>query len=182
MPKYFLAVLPPKSISNEIVDFQKELERKFGCVHAQKAPPHITVVPPFDCSEEKLELFVTNIVGFLNDKSTIDTNIHLDSFQRFESRTLFVDVAKNEKFETFCKDLKTLFNRQRIMKKRVEKHYFVPHITLANKDIKKRDFKTAWTELKNREYQRSFTLTNLNVLELVKDNWFVKRNISTKVI
>jgi 2'-5' RNA ligase len=171
MPKYFIAILPPISISNEIIEFQKEIELHFGAVHAQKAPPHITAIPPFSCTIEKLEEFKKTLLPFLADKSLDNVIIHLDNFQRFESRTLFIDIAKNEKFEKFCKELKLFFNSQKIIKQRIEKHYFVPHITLANKDIKKRDFKLVWEHFKNREYQRNFSLESLAVLELVDGKW-----------
>ncbi len=174
MPKYFIVVIPPVEISTEIIGLQKEIEVKFGSVHAQKAPPHITIIPPFDCELKKLEEFIKNITHFLSNKLTIDIKVILDNIQRFESRTLFVDVAKNEVFEKLCKELKLLFNQQKLIKQRIEKHYFAPHITLANKDIKKRDFKLLWEDFKTREYQRNFALDTITVLELNNGNWIIK--------
>jgi len=178
MPKYLLTVLPPLTISQEIIELQKEIEARFGSVHAQKIPPHITVIPPFRCEEDALHRFIVKLIIFLNDRLTINLSVILENFQRFESRTLFVDVARNDALENFCKELKLLFNQQKIIKQRVEKHSFVPHITLANKDIKKREFKTAWENFKNREYRRSFTVERLTVLELVEQNWEVKTVIT----
>lgn len=178
MRKYFLAVVPPVHISTEIIAFQKNIEQLFGATHAQKVPPHITIIPPFDCAENKLIDFTEKIVSFLNNKSTVDITLYLDNFQRFESRTLFVDVAKNEPFEKLCKELKLLFNQQKITKSRVEKHYFIPHITLANKDIKKRDFKLLWEDFKERTYQRNFELDCLVVLELKDGVWIIKEHLS----
>lgn len=110
----------------------------------------------------------------------VDSIIELDNFQRFESRTLFVDVAKNEAFEGFCKALKLLFNQQKIIKQRAEKHYFVPHITLANKDITKRDFKKAWEIFKDRVYQRGFTLKEISILELKGGVWKLVDSIAAQ--
>lgn len=180
MPKYFIAVLPPELISIEIKSYQKEVEKDFAAVHAQKAPPHITVIPPFDCSLEKIKEFSSNLKLYFNNKSTIDIHIKLDNFQRFESRTLFVDVAKNVSFEKLCKELKMLFNQQKIMKQRIEKHYFIPHITLANKDIKKRNFKVAWLDFKNRTYERVFKLEYMSVLELKDGKWELHKTIKLK--
>ncbi|MFT7084533.1 MAG: 2'-5' RNA ligase [Vicingaceae bacterium] len=178
MPKYFLAVLPPLVLSEEIIGFQKEIENRFGSIHAQKTPPHITVIPPFDCESEKMDNFIEKTTTFLNDISIVDVDIRLENFQRFESRTLFVDVAKNEVFEKLCKELKLLFNLQKIIKQRMEKHYFIPHVTIANKDIKKREFKAAWEDFKEREYQRNFKLKSFAILELVEKKWEVKTEIT----
>ncbi|MFT5665844.1 MAG: 2'-5' RNA ligase [Vicingaceae bacterium] len=178
MPKYFFAILPSTIILNEIIDFQKEIEASFGSVHAQKTPPHVTIIPPFHCEEEQLQDFIEKISLFLNDTSIINLKIHLVNFQRFEGRTLFIDIAKNESFEKLCKGLKLLFNQQKIIKQRVEKHFFIPHITIANKDIKKRDFKVAWEDFKARKYQRSFGLESLAVLELIEKKWEVKTTVA----
>jgi len=178
VPKYFFAVLPTTTILNEIIAFQREIEANFGSVHAQKTPPHITIIPPFDCGEEKLWDFTEKTSLFLADKSIIDLKIYLDNFQCFDGRTLFIDVAKNEPFEKLCKELKLLFNQQKITKQRVEKHFFIPHITIANKDIKKRDFRIASEDFKKRNYQRSFDLKTLAVLELVEEKWVVKTTIT----
>lgn len=177
MNKYFLAVLPPDQISPEIVSFQKEIESAFGAIHAQKTPPHITIIPPFECEPEKLTELISVFALFLKEKPIADVTIELNNFQRFESRTLFVDVAKNDRFEKLCKELKLLFSKQKIIKQRIEKHYFIPHITIANKDIKKRDFKVAWEVFKERGYQRSFKLKYLVLLELVVGKWEVKAAI-----
>jgi len=181
MPKYFLALIPPASISNEIIAFQKEIEAQFGAIHAQKAPPHITVIPPFNCEQEKLNSFIIELKGFLMSSHYSDITIALDNFQRFESLTLFVDVAKNEAFEKFCKAVKLLFKQQKIIKQRVEKHYFIPHITIANKDIKKRDFKQAWEVFKERSYRQSFRLSELYVLELKNGTWGISNCINMPV-
>jgi len=180
VPKYFFAVLPTTPIVNEIIAFQKEIETSFGSIHAQKTPPHVTIIPPFNCGEGKLRDLIEKTSLFLNNISIIDLKIYLDNFQRFEGRTLFIDVAKNEPFENLCKELKLLFNQQKIIKQRVEKHFFIPHITIANKDIKKRDFRMAWEDFKKRNYQRGFNLETLTVLELVEEKWMVKTTITFK--
>ena len=178
MPKYFFAILPPTAIEGEIISFQKEIGERFGAVHAQKTPPHITVIPPFHCEKERLNKFAENLKDYYKSNPTPNIHITLENFQKFESRTLFVDVAKNNRFESWCKQLKLLFNQEKIIKQRVEKHFFVPHITIANKDLKKRDFKTAWKELKERKYLRSFELNKLIVLELQSQKWIQIINIT----
>ena len=177
MPRYLLCIIPPPTINSEIIGFQQEIENDFGAIHAQNAPPHITIIPPFDCTSEKLEQFKLTLKDYLKSRETQKIIIQLDGFQRFESRTLFVDVAKNEAFKQFCKSIKQLFNRQKIIKYREEKHFFVPHITLANKDLKKRDFKLAWEKFKSREYQENFKLDSLVMLQHDGNKWQIDKLI-----
>lgn len=177
MPLYLLCVIPPPKINSEIISFQKDIEAEFGSIHAQKAPPHITIIPPFDCAQEKLKDFIETLESHLKNSTYQKINIQLDGFQHFENRTMFVDVAKNEVFEQFCKSIKQLFNRQKIIKYREEKHFFVPHITLANKDLKKRDFKLAWEKYKAKAYQENFKLNHLDILYHDGNKWQLDQKI-----
>lgn len=167
--KYFIAVLPPSEIATEIIAFQKEIEVKYGATHAQKAPPHITLVPPFDAKKEVIMKLIEKVRRLQLEEKVIE--IKLDNFQSFDHRTLFVDVARNEQFEHFCKSIKRLFNEQKIIPQRIEKHFFVPHITLANKDLKKKDFKLAEQVFKEKQFNRSFPLQELAILKFVEKKW-----------
>jgi 2'-5' RNA ligase len=177
MPNFLLAILPPNKISNEIVALQKEIEAQFGAVHAQKVPPHITIIPPFEATESQIEDFAETFKVFLAKTVFANIKIHLDNFQRFESRTLFVDVAKNEAFEKLCKEIKLLFHQQKIIKQKMDKHFFVPHITLANKDLKKRSFNACWNLFTNREYQQQFKLYEFSILRQNGKHWKVHESI-----
>jgi 2'-5' RNA ligase len=173
-----IVVVPPKLISEEIIGFQKEIEVKYGAIHAQNVVPHITIIPPFDCEQEKCEEFISSIMQFISSKESI-LEIHLDNFQQFDMKTLIVDIAKNVSFERWCKELKLLFNQHKLIKQRVEKHFFVPHITIANKDIKKSNFKLAWLEFKHREFQAKFKLENLSIL-VKNEKWETFDNLELK--
>ena len=176
MPRYFAAIIPPEHIKSEILSFQKEIEVSFGATHAQKATPHITVIPPFETTIESLLRLREKIVHQLPELSSEKITIQLNGFQIFDSRTLFVDVEKDELFEQFCKKLKLLFYQERIVKQKEEKHYFVPHITIANKDLKKKDFKLAWEHFKGREYKRRFELEAIHFLRL-ESKWEVHERV-----
>lgn len=173
--RFFIAILPPDAILYEVVAFQKEIETAYGSKHAQNAPPHITIIPPFEANLEEVEILIETL-----SKSNFYNNpieIYLDGFQNFDHRTLFVDVAKNEALERFSKVVKQLFNQQKIIPQRVEKHFFVPHITIANKDLKKKDFKFALLEFKQRDYQRKFLLTEIVVLRFEDRKWKLYKQI-----
>lgn len=177
--KYFLAVLPPANISAEILGFQKKLEVKFGAVHAQKVMPHITVIPPFNGTADNINSFHQNLKHYLKNLENKPIQIQLDNFQRFDNRTLFVDVAKNEKFELLCKSIKLLFNAEKIIPQRVEKHFFVPHITIANKDLKKKDFKLAWEMIqKEKKFERNFELEEFSLFKSKDKKWEITQRIS----
>jgi len=177
MPRYFIAILPPTNIKGEIIEIQRELEKEYGAVHAQKTPPHITVIPPFEIEEEKMMIFKSALREYMKKENFPPRTIKLDDFQRFESRTLFIDVAKNTHLEQYCKKIKLFFLQQKMIPQRIDKHFFVPHITIANKDLKKREFRLAWEEYKNRNYKREIELKVLTVLKFNGIKWEVEEEI-----
>ena len=178
MSLWLYAILPPPNISTEIIVLQKEIEQRFGAVHAQKVGPHITLIPPFECEKKEKNIFDEKLIELIATSKQRNIKIHLDNFQHFNSKTLFIDVAKNESLLQFRKNMMQLFYNCKLIKQRVEKHYFVPHITLANKDLKKHDFKQAWQELKTKSYQKEFYLETISVLNYHKKKWQVVNNFN----
>ncbi len=171
MPKFFLAILPPDFISKEIIQIQKELGSLYLNDHSQKAPPHITIIPPFECDEEKLENFINSLPSFFLQKEYKDMSIQLNNYYFFDSRTLFIDVDRNESLIKLRREIKILFNQNRIIKGIEEKYDFLPHITIANKNINKREFIRLWESFRGRKFQASFTLKEMTLLKFEKDSW-----------
>ncbi len=127
--------------------------------------------------QENADFLAKEIVQ-LHQKNPKKMQIQLDDFQQFNSKTLFVDVAKNPTFEAFCKSTKLLFYHLRLVKYKDEKHFFVPHITIANKDLKKTDFKLAWLGFLQRKYQRNFDVLSLHLLVFEDGKWQEQKEIS----
>ncbi|TAD83987.1 MAG: hypothetical protein EAY75_13925, partial [Bacteroidetes bacterium] len=49
---FYLAVVCPAEINEQVKQFKAHLEHTYGCTSAAKSPAHITVVPPFRAEDE----------------------------------------------------------------------------------------------------------------------------------
>src|SRR6476661_8835996 len=94
MQMYFIAIVLPPNLNEEILSYKKLVLERFDCKVGLKSPAHITIVPPFWMEEENerqlltdVEILSHNIPSFF-----IGTN----NFSAFKPRTIFIDVQKNE--------------------------------------------------------------------------------------
>lgn len=173
MPKFFFALFPPPSISEEIRSFQQELKEKYGFNHALKTPPHLTVIPPFHSETEKL----ISISERIKQHNFKPFSIGLNGFQAFIPRVVFVDVARNNELNIFQKQLQQLLAEDRLITKKANKHDFTPHITIANRDLNNKTFKEIFPEFQKRAYRASFQANSIVLLELVNGIWKVKEEL-----
>lgn len=171
MQRWFIAILPPSNISNEIISFQEELREQYGFSHALKTPPHLTIIPPFEASINQIDSFSTQ----LQDSHLPPFSLILDGFQAFHPRVIFVDVAQNQELRTFTKHVKSLFAAEKIVSNKGEKHSFIPHITIANRDLNNKHFKEIFPLFKTRPYNASFQVSSLYLLLKEKGSGSWKR-------
>lgn len=177
MSKYFLAILPPKHISNEIIEMQKEIAVEYSSTHSLNSPPHITIIPPFECDSDQLENCIMNLPAFFEEGKYSNLEIVLNNFQYFDFRALFIDVDKNDLLFELRREVKILFNKKGIIRGRAEKHDFLPHITIANKFIRKREFKRLWQDFKDKKYSSNFILKEMILLEFKEGKWIIYKSV-----
>ncbi len=173
MAKFFLAILPPQKVSDEIISFQKELAAEYGFYHALKTAPHLTVIPPFECEEEKL-LELSSLVKKQNFHSL---SIKLNGFQAFVPRVLFVDVQRNEGLHFLQRKIRQMLIEEKMISKRMSKHEYVPHITLANRDLTNKTFKQIFPHFQNRNFQAVFQQNSITLLKHNGMSWETKEDL-----
>ena len=55
---YFIALIPPEPLKDQIQDIKLEVTEKFNSSHSLNAPPHITLLSPFRMDEEQEDQFL----------------------------------------------------------------------------------------------------------------------------
>jgi 2'-5' RNA ligase len=111
---------------------------------------------------EKEEKLVTTLKTF----SFHPMEIELKDYGCFQSRVIFIDVAKNKALEemqsrlvTFCKQELKLFNAD------YQAQPFHPHVTIAFRDLKKPMFDKAWNEFRDKKYHATFVCDHLSLMK-----------------
>ena len=85
---YFIAIVPPEKIQQEITELKKVIANRFGSSHALNAPPHITLHMPFRWKDKKVDK-LWHTIHEINDQLK-PFEIELKEFDFFEPRVVFV--------------------------------------------------------------------------------------------
>jgi len=161
---YFLALLAPAQINEQVLKWKHYMREHYGCVVALKSPAHITLVPPFwmDVSLEKK--LMADVDAFAAQQHPFD--IHLKNFDAFKPKVIFVGVEKNDELHRLKLSLENYLDKK-------EARAFHPHLTIANRDLRKKDFAPAFEHFSKIEYHASFTVNGIALLQHDGTQWQV---------
>ncbi len=166
MNPYFLAIIPPEHIGEEIKYLKEEIRARFGAEHALKLPAHITLIPPFKIKEDRELQLLQSLEVFAATRKPF--HLRLSGFGNFPPRVLFVDVVEKEKIKDLHHDL--LKNLSSIPEISEEKEYH-PHVTLATRDLEEALFPAARKFLEAKDYETRFEVDNLALLKHNNQEW-----------
>jgi 2'-5' RNA ligase len=171
---YFLAVLPPAPLAEEIMAIQRAMCEQYNSKAALRSPPHITLHMPFQWKEKKEDILIERFQEFASRQRGF--TLKLENFGCFEPRVIFVMVTPSARLETLHNDLYRcckihlgLFNA------RYKNLPFHPHLTIAFRDLKKIRFYEAWKEFSAKPFFASFAVNRIALLKHDGNQWNVSR-------
>jgi 2'-5' RNA ligase len=174
---YFIALIPPSPIYDEALMLKNYFKANYNSKASLNSPPHITLHMPFRWKEQKENELAGKIRLFTKDFDPI--KVCLDNFSAFPPRVIFINVVKSEAIDQlqksvqrFCKKELNLFNAN------YKELAFLPHLTLAFRDLKKPNFKKAWEEFEQKEYKAEFIADKIALLKHNGKIWQVFREFN----
>lgn len=170
MQMCFIAVVLPRVLDEKILRYKKQMAERYGCKVGLKSPAHITIIPPFWTEPGKEEQLKNDIesISAPFQPFTISTN----HFSAFKPRTIFVAVSESEELKSLKKASDNFFltNDYKI---KIESRPFHPHITIATRDLHKKDFAGAWPGFEKEEFREEFEVNGLSLLRHNGRTWDV---------
>ena len=171
MPLYFIAIVAPEKIDEQVIQWKKHMLDNFGCKAALRSPAHITLIPPFVMKEETEEALGASLKEFSDKQKPF--KIKLLDFSNFRPRVIFVQVIKSKMLTQLKYEMEEFMEQSRLFAFRKETREFHPHITLANRDLQKKDFSTAWQYFEKKSYTGSFIAQGISILKSLPEGWRV---------
>lgn len=175
MPKdnlYFIAILPPGNISDDIIAFQQDIALHYNSSAALKNMPHITLKAPFKLDAQKhhdmLKWFGSIPVG-------TGFEITLENFGTFNNRNhpvIYVKPLPDNSLINLQKTVLTAFETQfpgtaiSFLEKK-----FSPHMTIGYRDLEPDEFVKAWNVYKEKQYHAVFRVTEIFLLQHNGKQW-----------
>jgi len=168
---YFIALIAPEDINLYALKWKLWAKERYGCEVALKAPAHITLVAPFWMKQEPEAGLKTDLAKFSAVQSGFP--VHLDGFSHFKSRTIFINVAGNDRLNKLQADLSRFLFETGIYPIKMDQGPFSPHITIATRDLPKGVFNEAWGYFKAKKYEKEWVTGGISLLRHNKKNWDV---------
>jgi 2'-5' RNA ligase len=170
---YFVALLPPPALQNEITAIKQEIWQRFGSRAALKSPPHITLQPPFQWPAERQGELEQALASFAAGRSPIP--VHLQNFAAFAPRVIYIDVVRGAELMALQPALiahleATCGIADPVAKGRPQ---FIPHVTVGFRDLTTAAFHAAWAEFQDRPFAAEFMVPALTLLRYDGQRWQV---------
>ena len=165
---YFIAIVPPPGIKDEIQSITENISDKFNTTKALNSEPHITLIPPFWYPDKKVDVLKSVVSQLIKDSWSFP--IILNGYDTFPARVLFVSVEKSE-------ELQELYERAHgylpvELRSKIKKYRdYHPHITVAFKDIDQKNFIAAKEEYQDKPYDRIFEMSEIILFRHNGKSW-----------
>lgn len=173
MSLYFIALVPPHRLREQIKALKKEIEARYQAKHALKLPAHITLKMPFKFKREEEPLLI-KVMQELADRISV-FDVELSGFDYFRSGVIFVKCANPAPIIEVHNKLEKVFAQKLASPVNEEPSGFFPHMTIATRDLSPEFFGKAWAEFKNREFNASFEAERFFLFKHNGKTWDVHR-------
>ena len=167
MQLYFVALLPDETIQHEVTDFKRQALERFGSGHALKSPPHITLVPPFQCPPHLQAALPVALAEAAAQLTPFP--VYLRHFDHFGQRVIFVNVQPDSALLACQRAVANQFHQSAEVQP--DSRPFHPHMTVAFKDLKRSLFADAWRYFSGLSYERQFAAGALTLLRHTGQRW-----------
>lgn len=164
---YFVALLPPSAIREEILKMKLNIKEKFGVAHALKLPAHITLIPPVWLKKEQ-EMTFFNAIHETTQRHG-EFEVELKGFGHFGKKVIFIEVVNHEPVKELHQKL---LHFLKDFLPEDEKRNLHPHVTLATRDLKEK-FSEVWTEISNHHCHSVFTADSVTLFRHNGKSWDV---------
>jgi len=172
---YFIAIIPPKEISEEITLIKHDFEKNYNSSRALKVMPHITLKAPFKIFEsdhqhlikwfEKIAIPVQKFVVELKD---------FGAFTNPEHPVIYVHPKHSEEMNQLQKEIVKSFRFTFPgVKNQPADSSFNPHMTVAYRDLQPEQFQKAWEIYGQQSYEAQFTAEAIHLLQHDGSKWNV---------
>ena len=171
---YFLAIIPPEPVYEEVVAFKKDFATRFASTKALKVMPHITLKAPFKLNSSDHAQVIQWFKKLKTDIPPFRVElVGFGSFPKTNKPVVFILPAPNTSLDFLQKEIINDFKI--IFSKSVSPvdTGFTPHITIAYRDLSPGNYAVAWKEYKTKEYRRTFDVNCFYLLPHDTQKWNV---------
>ena len=168
---YFLAIVAPEAINEQVLEWKHYMRDHYSCTVALRSPAHITLIPPFWMDASLEDELQHDAAAFSQQHHPF--NITLNGFDAFNPKVIFVKVDENEALHQLKSSLEDFLLEKRRYPFKKETRPYHPHVTIANRDLRKKDFAPAFAHFRALPYIITFEAHELALLKHDGTQWAI---------
>ena len=169
--KYFIALVPEGSIQEEATALKEEMRDLFHVKYALKSPAHVTIKMPFTYNELKEERLLAKLEKFFSTFKGFD--LTFKNFDHFGRRVIFVALKASPSLNNLQEALGNFCKLELKLVKELSDRAFHPHMTIAFKDLKAKNFDLYWKHIKTKKFQAQYAVKDVALLKRIAGRWEV---------
>lgn len=172
--RLFVALLPPPAVQEVANQVKQYFSDRYASHAAQKSPPHITLQPPFQWPWEQVASLEQSLADFAQQQLALP--VTLEGYGAFPPRVIYIHVHATPELRAMQAALQThLAPILGQIEPTEQSRPFVPHMTVAFRDLTKPNFRQAWAEFADRSLHVEFVVAHLTLLLHDGQCWTVYR-------
>lgn len=173
--RFFIALLPPVDVQAKANEIKGIMRDRYASGAAFRSPPHITLLAPFEWPIVDLPDLARSLGQFAAAQSPVP--ITLDGFGSFAPHAIYIDVVKSDRLIAIQPQLLSHLEEDLgLVSQRDRNRRFVPHLTVAYRDLKPGMFRQAWANFQHQEIHFDFTVDQVTLLIHDGKRWLVKES------
>lgn len=147
------------------------MKERFECTVALRSPAHITLIPPF-WMDPALE---ATLQATMNDccRQQVPFGIDVKNFDVFAPKVIYAALVANKALADLHQYVQRCLLSTGYFPLKEEERPFQPHITIATRDLRKKDFIEAWSIFKGKEYTAHWIVNSISLLKHDQKKWDV---------
>ncbi len=166
---YFSAIILPPPFLDEVESLKAELSRQYQSMACLRSPAHITLFPPWAMPPAQQDKLLASWHRALSLSQTSNFTLSTTSVKHFSQHTLYLAIktcyALTRLQKTIALSMQEFLNlAEKALSKPKQTRPFIPHITLAFKDISWLKISKALDLLQHRDLRRSMQISEIHLL------------------
>jgi 2'-5' RNA ligase len=171
--RFLIALLPPEDVRLKANEIRGVMRDRYASKAAFFSPPHVTLLAPFEWPIADLPRLAATLKQFAASQPPVPMT--LDGFDAFAPHVIYINVVKSSNIMAIQPELLSyLEDTLGLVSDRDRKRAFVPHLTVAFRDLKPAMFRQAWSVFQHQELHFDFTVGQLSLLIYDGKLWTVK--------
>jgi 2'-5' RNA ligase len=163
---FFIGLVLPDPPAGDIQKIKQSISERYRNRHGLFTPPHVTLAAPFRMTLEE--------AGSLREAMAVSAapfrpvRLVLEGYGTFGRRVLYIAVHP----DPVLSQLHTVFSGL-VPREQKEERPFVPHVTLAHKDLSPEDLLHAREDTGRRQFRADAEVREVSLLEHSGSRWEV---------